>query len=657
MKPFAEQELFEKKEYLELLSEKFGNIPYATSEVVNLKAILNLPKGTEHFLTDIHGEYIAFNHVMRNASGVVKRKIHDVLGKTLPPSDITELAILIYYPEEKLQFIKKRETDLVNWYKVTIYRLIQVCRDASSKYTRSKVRKALPKEFAYMMEELLHEDEERFNKRDYYNKIIDTIVDLDRADDFIIQISAVIQRLTIDHLHIIGDVYDRGPGPHYIMDTLIHHHSVDIQWGNHDILWMGAAAGNRACIANAVRVCLRYANMDILEDGYGINMLPLASFAMRAYQEDDCKKFMPKLSANEILTDNDKNLLAKMHKAISMIQFKLEHQIVMENPGFHMEHRQLLDKIDYEKYTILVDGVTYPLNTCCFPTVDPQTPWALTEEEQHVIDRLQTSFLTAEKLQAHIRFLFSKGSIYLKYNGNLLFHASIPMNADGSFKMVTLYGETASGKGLMDKMDQWAREAYFSKSEKSCGTAFLWYLWCHEDSPLFGKDKMATLERYFIDDKTPHKERYTPYFMLVNEESIAKVVLGEFGLRPEESHIINGHVPVKTTSGESPIKANGKLLVIDGGFAKAYQSTTGIAGYTLIYNSYGLQLASHEPFESVEKAIRDGIDIRSTTSVIEKVLERKRVEDTDIGQRLQSQIYYLEMLIQAYRKGIVKEKY
>jgi fructose-1,6-bisphosphatase-3 len=657
MNGFAESELLEKKEYLELLSEKFGNIPKATSEVVNLKAILNLPKGTEHFLTDIHGEYIAFNHVMRNASGVVKRKIQDVLGKTLPPSEITALAILIYYPEEKLQNIKKNEADLTNWYKVTIYRLIQVCRDASSKYTRSKVRKALPKEFAYMMEELLHEDEERFNKRDYYQKIIDTIVDLDQADDFIIQISAVIQRLTIDHLHILGDVYDRGAGPHYIMDTLIKHHSVDIQWGNHDILWMGAAAGDKACIANAVRICLRYANMDVLEDGYGINMLPLATFAMTAYQDDDCGKFMPKLSANEFLSDNDKNMLAKMHKAISMIQFKLEHQIVMENPDFGMDNRQLLDKIDYENYTILVDGITYPLNTHSFPTVDPQLPWMLTEDEQHVIDRLQMSFLTADNLQKHIRFMYSKGSIYLKYNGNLLFHASIPMNEDGSFKEVTLYGETAAGKALMDKMDQWAREAYFSSSKHTCGSAFLWYLWCNEHSPLFGKDKMATFERYFIEDKVPHKENYTPYFVLVTEEPVAEKVLEAFGLDPLESHIINGHVPVKTKAGESPIKANGKLLVIDGGFAKAYQSTTGIAGYTLIYNSFGLQLASHEPFESVDKAIQEGIDIRSTISVIEKVVERKKVVDTDIGERLKKQIHYLEMLIQAYRKGIVKEKY
>ncbi|MBF7096035.1 fructose-1,6-bisphosphatase [Alkalibacter mobilis] len=656
MKLFKESELIEKKEYLELLSEKFSNISFATSEVVNLKAILNLPKGTEHFLTDIHGEHIAFNHVMRNASGVVKRKINDVLGKTLPKDDITELASLIYYPEEKLQLIKKNKTDMADWYKVTIYRLIQVCRDASSKYTRSKVRKALPKDFSYMMEELLHEDEERFNKKNYYNKIIDTIVELERADEFIVRLSAVIQRLTIDHLHIIGDVYDRGPGPHFIMDTLINHHSVDLQWGNHDVLWMGAAAGDKACIANAVRICLRYSNMDILEDGYGINMLPLATFAMRAYRTDPCEKFMPKLSENEILSDSDKNLLAKMHKAISMIQFKLEHSIVMDHPDFLMENRQLLDKIDYDKFTINIDGETYQLNTNSFPTVDPEKPWELTEEELHVIDRLQTSFLTSDKLQKHIRFMYAKGSIYLKHNGNLLFHASIPMNQDGTFKTVELYGEKASGMALMDKMDKWAREAYFSLENNPCGTEFLWYLWCNINSPLFGKDKMATFERYFITDKKPHKERYTPYFTMVSEERVAKMVLEEFGMDPDDSHIINGHVPVKTRDGESPIKANGKLLVIDGGFAKAYQKTTGIAGYTLIYNSYGLQLASHEPFESVDRAINDGIDIRSTTSVIEKVLERKTVGDTDIGTKLKKQIYYLEMLIQAYRKGIVKEK-
>lgn len=657
MKSFKESQLIENKEYLELLSEKFSNISSTASEVVNLKAILNLPKGTEHFLTDLHGEHIAFNHVMRNASGVVRRKINDVMGKTLSQKDITELATLIYYPEEKLQLVKRTNSDLTDWYKVTIYRLIQVCRDASSKYTRSKVRKALPKDFAYMMEELLHEDEERFNKKEYYNKIIDTIVELESADQFITQISAVIQRLTIDHLHILGDVYDRGSGAHFIMDTLVKHHSVDMQWGNHDILWMGAAAGDTACISNAVRICLRYANMDILEEGYGINMLPLATFAMRAYKDDPCKKFMPKLPPNEILSDNDRNLLAKMHKAIAMIQFKLEHQIVEKNPDFLMDHRLLLDKVDYQTHKINIDEETYKLNTTHFPTINPEKPWELTDDEKVVIDKLQTSFLTSEKLQTHIRFMYSKGSIYLKHNGNLLFHASIPMNEDGSFKSINLYGEKNSGKALMDKMDLWARESYFSRGNKTSGTDFLWYLWCNENSPLFGKDKMATFERYFIDDKKAHKENYAPYFIMVADEKIALQVLTEFGLDPKESHIINGHVPVKTGAGESPIKANGKLLVIDGGFAQAYQSTTGIAGYTLIYNSYGLQLASHEPFESVDKAINEGIDIRSTTSVIEKVVDRKKVADTDIGDRLRKQIDYLEMLIAAYRKGIVKEKF
>lgn len=657
MNNFTAKELMENKDSLELLSEKFPTISQAASEVINLKSILNLPKGTEHFLTDLHGEYEAFNHVMKNASGVVKRKINNVLGKTLSQSDINELASLIYYPEEKLHLVKEKENNLSDWYKITIYRLIQVCRDASSKYTRSKVRKALPKDFAYIIEELLHEDEERFNKKEYYNKIIDTIVDLEKSDDFIINIAAVIQRLTIDHLHIIGDVYDRGPGPHFIMDTLMKHHSLDIQWGNHDILWMGAGAGDRACIANAIRICLRYANMDILEEGYGINLFPLATFAMSTYKDDDCSKFKPKMSAgSEFVPDNDIDLLSRMHKAITMIQFKLEHEIVTNHPEYEMKDRLLLDKIDYEECTIKIGKEVYKLNIHTFPTVDPKAPWKLTEDEKNVIDKLRYSFLKSEKLQRHIRFMFAKGSMYLKYNSNLLFHASIPMNADGTFKKLKFDGEEYSGRALLDKMEQLAREAYFERENKDNCTDFLWYLWCHQDSPLFGKDKMATLERYFIDDKTPHKERYTPYYTLVAEEKYAKMVLEEFGIDPEIGHIINGHVPVKTGKGESPIKANGKLLVIDGGFAKAYQSETGIAGYTLIDNSYGLQLASHEPFESIEKSVNDGIDIRSTVSVVEKVVDRKKVSDTDIGQKLSKQIYYIEMLLGAYRKGIIKEK-
>ncbi|MCR6546221.1 fructose-1,6-bisphosphatase [Dehalobacterium formicoaceticum] len=656
MNQFNVKELIAEQDYLELLSRRFPTISKAATEVINLKSILNLPKGTEHFLTDLHGEYEAFNHVMNNGSGVVKRRIIDTLGKFLSQNEINDLASLIYYPEEKLQLVKDQEENLSDWYEISIYRLIQVCRDASSKYTRSKVRKALPVDFAYIIEELLHEDEYRFNKKDYYNQIIQTIVELDRADDFIIAISAVIKRLTVDHLHIIGDVYDRGPGPHIIMDTLINHHSADIQWGNHDILWMGAAAGDRSCISNVLRISLRYANMDILEEGYGINLFPLATFAMNTYQGDNCQKFKPKLSADDIVPDADIDLLAKMHKAISIIQFKLEHETVLNHPEYEMQDRLLLDKINYDDYTITIGSDVYKLNLRTFPTIDPKEPWKLTAEEKSVIDKLRYSFLKSEKLQKHIRFMFAKGSIYLRYNNNLLFHASIPMNPDGTFKKIKLKGLEKTGKELLDQMEQMAREAYFGREKKNNSTDFLWYLWCHQDSPLFGKDKMATLERYLVDDKKPHKENYTPYYLLVNEEKTAKMILEEFGLDPETGHIINGHVPVKVGKGENPIKANGKLLVIDGGFAKAYQKETGIAGYTLIYNSYGLLLASHEPFESVEKAVNDGIDIRSTVRVVEKVVDRKKISDTDIGSNLKKQIYYLEMLLSAFHKGVIKEK-
>ncbi|MPW25066.1 fructose-bisphosphatase class III [Alkalibaculum sp. M08DMB] len=656
MNKFTDKQLSDNYNYLELLSEKFPCIGVAASEVINLKAIMNLPKGTEHFLTDIHGEHDAFSHVMRNASGVVKRKISDVFSKTLSQHEIDELATLIYYPEEKLKLVKSNEENILDWYKTKIYQLIQICRGASSKYTRSKVRKSLPSFFSYIMEELLHEDEDRFNKKEYYNKIIDTIVELNQADQFITEISSVIQRLTIDHLHIIGDIYDRGPGSHIVMDTLMQHHSLDIQWGNHDILWMGAAAGDLSCIANVIRVCLRYSNMSILEDGYGINLLPLATFAIETYEQDPCKQFIPKANISEFFSEFDIQLLSKMHKAISIIQFKLEHQLINSHPEYNMEHRQVLDKIDYDHSTINVNNISYELHKEQLTTINPDKPWELTPEEEIVIQKLQSSFLMSERLQKHVRFLFSKGSIYLTYNGNLLFHASIPMNYDGSFKKVRIMNDYLSGKDLLDKLDQYAREAYFENPINSIGTEIFWYLWCHHNSPLFGKDKMATFERYFVIDPILHNEQYTPYYTLICDEKIAKKILLEFNLDPDEGHIINGHVPVKTIHGESPIKANGRLLVIDGGFARAYQSTTGIAGYTLIYNSFGLQLASHEPFHSVEKAINNGIDIHSTTSVIEKTVDRKRVADTDVGKKINTQIYYLEMLIAAYRKGILKEK-
>lgn len=656
MNRFTSKQIQDNKNYLELLSQKFPCIGIAASEVINLKAIMNLPKGTEHFLTDIHGEHEAFNHVMRNASGVVKRKITDVLGKTLSESDIQELATLIYYPDEKLQQVKSLEQNLGDWYKITIYRLVQVCRDASSKYTRSKVRKALPPSFAYIMEELLHENENRFNKKDYYNEIINAIVSLDQADEFIIEISSVIQRLTIDHLHIIGDIYDRGSGSHIVMDTLMEHHSLDIQWGNHDILWMGAAAGDLSCIANVVRICLRYSNMDILEDGYGINLLPLATLALEMYSDDSCKNFIPKVNSTEVFTDSDMQLLSKMHKAISIIQFKLEHQLVLSHPEFEIEDRLLLDKIDYKASIIKINGVDYELNDSNFPTIDSKEVWKLSLDEERVIQKLRSSFTLSERLQKHVRFLLSKGSIYLNYNGNLLFHASLPMNKDGSFKEVKINNKYYKSRELLDKLDQYVREAYFGDGQSNIGPEIFWYLWCHKDSPLFGKNKMATFERYLVVNKSTHKEVYTPYYNLISDEKIAKKILIEFGLDPDQGHIINGHVPVKSKDGESPIKANGRLLVIDGGFARAYQKTTGIAGYTLIYNSYGLQLASHEPFESVEKAVNDGKDIRSTIRVIEKVLDRKKVADTDVGLSLSKRIYYLEMLISAYRSGSLKER-
>ncbi len=662
MNGYTKVQLQENKKYLELLSQSFPNITSAVGEVVNLKAILNLPKGTEHFLTDIHGEHEAFNHVMQNASGAIKRKVHQELGNTVAFEDLEELSTLIYYPEQKIDLIKKERSQesLDNWYKLTIYRLVKVCRAAASKYTRSKVRKALPKDFAYIMEELLQEDEHRFNKREYYQEIIESLVKLERAQHFIVEISGVIKRLTIDHLHIIGDIYDRGAGPDEVMDTLMRHHSLDMQWGNHDILWMGAAAGNAACIANAVRIALRYANMDVLENGYGINLLPLASFANRVYSNDPCAKFTPKLSDNHSVSDQEISLMAKMHKAIAIIQFKLEEVLIDNHPDYHMQKRQLLRCIDFENKTVTVEDIVYPLNDTNFPTLDPDNPYTLTEEENLVIDRLIYAFLHSEKLQKHIRFMYAKGSMYKVFNSNLLFHACLLINADGSFKAKEIAGKKYAGKNLMDKFDQMAREAYFGQTDKNNNqtrTDFLWFLWCHEDSPLFGKDKMATFERYFIDDKEPHKERYAPFYLLIDDDDeLAKRILVEFGVDPEEGHLINGHIPVKATSGESPIRAKGKQLVIDGGFAKAYQKTTGIAGYTLTYNSYGLILISHDPFESVEKAIADGVDIKSTLMVVEKSTERKRVRDTDTGKALMNQVEDLEMLITAYRKGLIKEK-
>ncbi len=654
-KLFTDEEL----KYLKLLSREYPNIDSACSEIINLQAILNLPKGTEHFVSDIHGEYESFSHVLRNASGVIKNQISSIFGTSMRDSEKKTLATLIYYPEKKLEEITKSEEDICDWYKITLHRLVTICKVMSSKYTRSKVRKALPKDFAYIIEELLHEDGVGSNKEMYYNEIIDTIIRLYQADRFIISISHLIQRLAIDQLHIIGDIYDRGPNAAKIMDMIENYHSVDVQWGNHDISWMGAAAGCQALICNVVRIQARYANLDTIEEEYGINLIPLATFAMEKYADDPCVHFLPKNSSEEALSDKETQLIAKMHKAIAVMQFKEEAKIIKRHPEYKMENRLLLDKIDFENGTILVEGVEYQMNDIHFPTVDPKDPFAMTEEEQEVMDKIKSSFINSEKLQEHIRMIYTKGSMYTIFNSNLLFHGCLPMNDDGSLKTVSLSCGVFSGKEYLDALERAVREGYFNKPhtqrKREC-MDLIWYMWCGEDSPLFGKKKMTTFERYFIDDKITHKEVSNPYYELRNNEDICKEVLRQFGLDPEKSHIINGHVPVKVSKGESPIKANGRLFVIDGGFAKAYQKVTGIAGYTLIYNSHGLVLVSHEPFESAEVAIREEKDILSSTVALQYSQARLRVMNTDVGKELKKNICELEKLVKAYRRGILKEK-
>ncbi len=651
----------EELRYLKLLARQYPTIADACTEVINLQAILNLPKGTEHFLSDIHGESEAFNHVLKNASGVIKRKIHDLFGKSLEEKDMKSLAALIYNPEQKLEIIQKKEENLEDWYRITLYRLIEICRYTSSKYTRSKVRKALPKDFAYIIEELLHEQPNRIDKEAYYNEIIQTIIKIDRANEFIIAISKLIQRLVIDKLHIIGDIYDRGPGADLVVDTLMNYHSVDIQWGNHDILWMGAAAGNEACIATVLRVSARYANLSTIEDGYGINLLPLATFAMEFYGKDDCSNFQVKIEDDSVYTGKEMRLMAQMHKAIAILQFKLEGLLIKRRPAFEMQSRLLLDFINYEEGTIQLNGNTYPLKDTHFPTIDPKSPYELIPEELEVMEKLKSSFLKSEKLQKHMGFLFAKGGMYLKYNSNLLYHGCIPLDKEGRFKKIKLEqaGRERSGKDYLDWLDGCVREGYLGKKNtqsREFGMDVMWYLWCGPNSPLYGKDKMTTFERYLIEDKTTHKEKRNYYYECMDDESICNNIFEEFGLDPKVSHIINGHVPVITKNGESPIKANGKLFVIDGGFSRAYQEKTGIAGYTLINNSYGLLLVSHEPFESTQKAIEEEKDILSTTVVLEKEVHRKRVGDTDIGDELKQSIWDLEQLIDAFRKGRIKEK-
>ena len=646
--------------YLQLLSHSFPTIADASTEIINLEAILNLPKGTEHFLTDLHGEYEAFQHVLKNASGAVKRKVNEIFGHTLRESEKKELCTLIYYPEEKLQLIKEKEKDLDDWYLITLNQLVKVCQNVSSKYTRSKVRKALPKDFSYIIQELLHESTIDPNKHAYINVIISTIISTKRSDDFIIAMCNLIQRLTIDSLHIVGDIYDRGPGAHIIMDTLCDYHNFDIQWGNHDLLWMGAASGNDACMANVIRMSMRYANLATLEDGYGINLLPLATFAMDIYGDDPCEIFAPKLNFSDSrYNEKTLRLITQMHKAITIIQLKLEAAIIDRRPDLGMQGRKLLHLIDFERGVFQYEGQEYALLDTNFPTIDPADPYRLTDEEHDLMEKLHASFMNSEKLKKHMRCLFTYGGMYLVCNSNLLYHASVPLNADGRFKHVKINGKEYWGEKLLKKVDQLVRTAYFGEEgseEKSFALDYMWYLWCGPDAPSFDKDKMATFERYFVADKSLHKETKGYYYTLRNEVEVCNNILREFDIDPEaHAHIINGHVPVKTIKGEQPIKAEGKLLVIDGGFSKAYQPETGIAGYTLVYHSHGLQLVQHEPFQSRQKAIEEGLDIKSTTFLVEFNSQRMMVKDTDKGRELRTQIEDLKKLLVAYRTGLIKE--
>lgn len=643
--------------YLKQLSKTYKNIQEVSEEIINLQAILNLPKGTELFMSDIHGEYEAFIHILNNGSGIIKSKIESIYDKVMTKSEMKDLATLIYYPEEKLNLIKEKEDDINEWYKITLYRLIEVTKAVSSKYTRSKVRKAMPKGFDYIIDELLHLQGDDENKEQYYNQIIDSIIDLNRADNFIVAISDLIKRMAIDHLHIVGDIYDRGPGAPIIMDKLMNFHSLDIEWGNHDILWMGAASGNDACIANVIRICSRYDNLSTLEEGYGINIRPLSIFATEVYKDDSCEMFLPKNKEVSKYSNTDKIILAKIQKAISIIQFKIEGNLVKRHPEYKMKDRLLLDKINFEKGTIIISGKEYELKDTNFPTIDKKSPYKLTKEELEIVERLRISFMHSEKLNRHINFLYAKGHMYKNFNSNVLFHGCIPMKENGEFDKLEVMGKSLKGKELLDHLENIAHKAYFGDKsvENQEAIDFMWYLWCGPKSPLFGKEKAATFERYFIDDKEIHKEKKNPYYTLINQEEICNKILNNFETDIEEGHIINGHVPVKAKDGESPVKANGKLIVIDGGFAKAYQSTTGIAGYTLTYNSHGLVLAMNEPFESKNKAIKEGLDIKSQTILKENILTRKRVADTDIGEKLQEEIKDLKQLLVAYREGVLKE--
>jgi len=644
-----------KIDYMKFLSNDYPTIQDVSTEIINLQAILNLPKGTEHFMSDLHGEYEAFLHILKNASGIIKTKIDTLYSTTLTEQERKLLATLIYYPEQKLYYLKQRGILTEEWYALTLYRLVEICRMVSTKYTRSKVRKAMPQDFSYILEELLHTTDAEENKHDYYTQIIRSIIDIGRADEFIIALANLVRCLSVDHLHILGDVFDRGPRADIIMDELMQYHSIDFQWGNHDIEWIGAAAGHTACIANVIRNSLRYNNFDVIEIGYGINTRNLANFALDMYSNDTCERFMPLDSHKNTIRTNDAKITAKMHKAISIIQFKIEGQIIEKHPEYNMDDRKMLKRVDFDKKYIQIGDEEYPLADFNFPTIDPENPFKLTEDEEKVIASLRRSFLHSEKLQQHIRFMISKGGMYKIYNGNLLFHGCIPLDKDGNLEPVNFFGYEIKGRAYLDLADKLVRKIYLSKCSAP-ESDFIWYLWCGKRSPLHGKETSAAFEGYFIDDLELLKEAKNYYYSFIDNTDTCDMIFDEFNLDKKSAHLINGHVPVRTGKGESPIKANGKLYVIDGGFSKPYQDTTGIAGYTLINNSYGFSITQHQPFTNLGDVIENDFDLHSNKTMIEYTIVRKKVRDTDIGEEIKHKILILNELLDAYKKGYIRER-
>ncbi|MBD8067919.1 fructose-1,6-bisphosphatase [Bacillus sp. PS06] len=634
--------------FLDLLAQKYDCEEKVVTEIINLEAILNLPKGTEHFVSDLHGEYQAFQHVLRNGSGNVKEKIKDLFKGVLTEKELNEFATLVYYPEEKIQLIKNHFSNVIElneWYTEIIERMIKLISYASSKYTRSKLRKALPSQFVYIIEELLYKKDELSNKEPYYTKIVQQIISLGQADKLIIGLAYTTQRLVVDHLHVVGDIYDRGPEPDKIMDTLIKYHSLDIQWGNHDVLWLGAFAGSKVCLANIIRICARYDNLDIIEDVYGINLRPLLNLAEKYYVDNPA--FRPKRQTDNHLSEEEQLQITKIHQAIAMIQFKLESPIIKRRPHFNMTERLLLEKIDYDKNIITINGNTYPLDHTCFATINPNQPDELLEEEEKVMDKLLFAVQHSEKLARHMNFLMKKGSLYLRYNGNLLIHGCIPLDDNGNMEKMEIENKTYAGRELLDTFELYLRHAFANPQiTDDLATDMVWYLWTGENSSLFGKREMTTFERYFIKDKKTHKERKNPYYYLRENEDICRKILEEFDLNPDQGHIINGHTPVKEIDGEDPIKANGKMIVIDGGFSKAYQSTTGIAGYTLLYNSYGMQLVAHKQFNSKKDVLQNGTDVLSVKRLVDEELERKKVAETNVGDELRQEVSILKSLME-----------